>query len=364
MCVHVCVYMRLHIYYMHLLSSRYQTHTHTHTPHTQQGPNTRMMPNGCVWVPANLLFLSNFTPFSGCAGYTWSLSVQGQFYFIFPLLVKVFGRRRKLVYISILGIVCSTLCRVLTFYSSDEMLKPSTFYPWDEADLANYVFMFHVAYAPTWNRWGTLCWGVLLAALVADQTRHANANANTKDKTKDKANINADDNPVATSSNQVAEVSHIPYLRKHTFVHMALFGTACLVIYNLAYIRPHVFYFAFCYVGSPILAISICYIIYTAMYRIGYIGQMLNKLLSMPVWVPFSKASYFAFMLHPALMTLFYSTILYLPQKTPFAYVQYACIFLFLSYSIAWFEYNFFEKPIVKFLSLKKKKIVSKVKTD
>lgn len=48
-----------------------------------------MVPNLCEFVPANLLFLNNFFPGGGTAGWTWSLAVTVQFYFWWPLLLKV-----------------------------------------------------------------------------------------------------------------------------------------------------------------------------------------------------------------------------------------------------------------------------------
>jgi peptidoglycan/LPS O-acetylase OafA/YrhL len=45
--------------------------------------------SSCFLWPINFLFLNNQIPFGGCMGWTWSLAIQGQFYFAFPIILKL-----------------------------------------------------------------------------------------------------------------------------------------------------------------------------------------------------------------------------------------------------------------------------------
>lgn len=47
---------------------------------------------------------------------TWSLAAQFQFYLALPLLFKLFGNTRRLLFVFLLAIVVSTACRVYAFY--------------------------------------------------------------------------------------------------------------------------------------------------------------------------------------------------------------------------------------------------------
>lgn len=76
--------------------------------------------------------------------WTWSLAVQGQFYVLFPILVKVFGLGRKLMVALVLMCIASLGYRVWMFINWIEPMPLLKEFMYELDDLPSFYTYFQV----------------------------------------------------------------------------------------------------------------------------------------------------------------------------------------------------------------------------
>eukprot|EP00823_Brevimastigomonas_motovehiculus_P009899 TRINITY_DN975_c0_g1_i1.p1 TRINITY_DN975_c0_g1~~TRINITY_DN975_c0_g1_i1.p1 ORF type:complete len:543 (+),score=133.76 TRINITY_DN975_c0_g1_i1:52-1629(+) len=256
-------------------------------------PQSDMAPNSCVYSPANLLFLSNTLPFGGCMGWCWSLAIQGQFYLLLPILIRILKRRTRLLKA---GFVILAYCLYnrwsVVSQISDYMLTPLPMAPYERKDVDRVYIWFTYYYMPTANRIGTVIIGMFLAYIQAS---------------------------ISAKVNNSVGVRLLELLRSSTPIRIVgfLISTTFLLM-HISRMWDHltVPFLVFSFIGSPTFALGVCYYVFITINDVGFAGRNLNRFLSLSFWVPISHASYGTYLLHPALIVKFYITIFWEPQAT------------------------------------------------
>jgi peptidoglycan/LPS O-acetylase OafA/YrhL len=119
---------------------------------------------GMSW--ANALYVSNFVPVERVAmGWTWSLSIEEQFYLVCPWLLIALAARSPRWRALALAALCAALAGVTAWVVVRHGLRP-----WDaeivtNVDVKRWALAFDVIYDKPWTRGGALLVGVASAAL-------------------------------------------------------------------------------------------------------------------------------------------------------------------------------------------------------
>lgn len=289
----------------------------------QATPNATHSSSNCALSPFNLLFVNNFLPFGGCLIHTWSLSVQGQFYFFFPLLLMMVGNRKGLIAVSVAAILLSIGSRLATYFIFQPILSQAppafAFTP----DLMDRFFVFfQLFYAFTLNRFNTIFFGVLLAVLQKYVEGHA---------AKPPSWMALLRNPVIN----VVVAAFAWYLSSR----------------NAAYQIGSWFYSVCLFIGSPALAIGICFFIFISINSLGPVGVLLNRFFSLRIWLLPSKLSYITYLIHPIVIVKSYHTIFRPVNHDAASTYQYMAFHVVVVYVTSFVLFHLIEEPAAKFLS-------------
>ena len=101
-----------------------------------------------VWI-GNMVFMTNYFGAKWTSGHLWSLAVEEQFYFIWPLLLVFVKKKRKLLVLLFVPLCIAPVSRVITY------LQPSAF-PW-KTIFCGYSFF---------NYWDSIAVGCLAALIL------------------------------------------------------------------------------------------------------------------------------------------------------------------------------------------------------
>jgi peptidoglycan/LPS O-acetylase OafA/YrhL len=278
------------------------------------------------WIWANYLYISNFIEYKNqAAGWTWSLAVEEQFYFIYPLILIVILKYTKSPGSILLGLFFVSILINTGIVLSDHMLSTmpsSNIYSND----AFFNHFFSVLYDNLYTRFGGLVVGCLAAYAVHYHKEPLTQVANSK-----------------------------------LGVALTVLGVALIVFFMVfpafspaydAYQNLHILYYIF---NHTLFALGIGLLMIAMLLQQHFIANILRAFFSLPFWYPIASLSYSLYLIHLVVMTLVIPAMvnltLMMPEQYPWSMGQ-VLLYGFvvssvLSFAIATLMYLFIEKPIM-----------------
>lgn len=274
------------------------------------------VPNSCGLTPFNLLFLNNFVPFGGCMGWTWSLCVQVHFYLIFPLVIRLFGTGKKLLYFMLACAAVMLVQRYLIFKHVMFDLGNADLYLFRFEDTTKFFFYFNVWYSSTFQRIGCIFAGVLVAWIHVYQT-------------------------------QVPEL-----LRKNVVLTTILSLLSLPGLYFSIYSTHDVWCFTLFTVGGPWWLFSLCFWVYMLIHGIGPMSYV-KALLSHKLFYYLAIPTYPIYLMHSAIVVKVYQSEWFIGAVSPYTLTKLvvSCVVvLILSYIYGFIVHYGVEEPIKGYL--------------
>ncbi len=278
------------------------------------------------WIWANYLYVNNFVHYSNqAAGWTWSLAVEEQFYFIYPLiLIAMLKYAKSPSNILLILFALSFIVRAVLVFMDDALrtTPPSQVYL-DDTFFNHY---FTVFYDNLHSRFGSLVIGCLAAYYFHFHQEKLKQIANS------------------------------------TFgVFLTILGII-LVVFFMAfpafldaldhYQTLNTLYYI---VNRNLFSLGIGFIIVAMLVQQHVLANALRWFFSLPFWYPIATLSYSLYLIHLVIMVLVIPAMINLTVMMPGQYpwsmgetLLYGFIVSsILSFAIATLMYLFIEKPIM-----------------
>lgn len=283
------------------------------------GPNSE-------WVWANFLYVNNFIDYGHqAAGWTWSLAVEEQFYFIYPLiLIAILKYAKSPSYVLIAMFFISFIVRAAIVLLDDTIrTTPGSQVYLDDAYFNHF---FTVFYDNLHTRFGSLVVGALAAYYFHFHQEKLKQIANAK-----------------------------------TGVLLTVVGLALVVffmafpVFSTDYDQHQTFNIAYYIVNRNLFSLGIGFIIIAMLLQQHFIANALRAFFSLPFWYPIASLSYSLYLIHLVVMIVVIPAIINLTVMMPIQYPwSMGEILLYgflvssiLSFVFAILMYLFIEKPIM-----------------
>lgn len=283
------------------------------------GPNSE-------WVWANYLYVNNFIDYGHqAAGWTWSLAVEEQFYFIYPLiLIAILKYAKSPSYVLIAMFFISFGVRAAIVLLDDTIRTT----PGSQVYLDDTYFnhFFTVFYDNLHTRFGSLVVGALAAYYFHFHQEKLQQIANSK-----------------------------------TGVLLTVVGLALVVFFmafpafSTDYDQHQGFTIFYYIVNRNLFSLGIGFIIIAMLLQQHFIANALRSFFSLPFWYPIASLSYSLYLIHLVVMIIVIPAIINLTVMMPAQYPWSMGEILFygflvssiFSFVIATLMYLFIEKPIM-----------------
>jgi len=278
------------------------------------------------WLWANFLYVNNFIHYSHQAmGWTWSLAVEEQFYFIYPLLLIVilkFSKRPGYVLLTLFLI--SFLVR-LGIIMSDEVISSSpSSRMYTDKEYFNHFFT--VLYDNLHTRFGSLVVGCMMAYCFHYHQERLEQFANSK----------------AGVLTTIIGVFMIVF-----FMVFPIWSTD----YD-NYTTLHLLYNIF---NRNLFSLGIGIVIVATLLQKHFVAEILRIFFSSRFWYPMATLSYSLYLIHLVVMSVIIPAIVNLtvtmPEQYPWSTLECLAygfiVSTVLSMAIATLIYLFIEKPIM-----------------
>ena len=278
------------------------------------------------WLWANFLYVSNFVHYSHQAmGWTWSLAVEEQFYFIYPLLLFLIIKFSKRPGLVLLGLFLLSLLIRYGIIISDEAIKNSpSSRMYSDKDYFNHFFT--VLYDNLYTRFGAMVVGCMMAYAFHYHREKLEAFANS-----------------------VAGISC-------TFVgvFMVLFFMI-FPVWSSSYDQDLNFHLLYNIFSRNLFSLGIGIVIIATLLQRHFIAEVLRRFFSSPLWYPMATLSYSLYLIHLVVMSAVIPAIvnltLTMPEQYPWSTLQCLAIGFLVSTILSMFfsalMYLFIEKPIM-----------------
>lgn len=283
------------------------------------GPNSE-------WIWANFLYINNFVDYGQqAAGWTWSLAVEEQFYFIYPLiLIAILKYAKNPSYVLIALFLISFVVRTVIVLLDDTIRTTPGSQVYLNDDYFNHYFT--VFYDNLHTRFGSLVVGCLAAYYFHFHLDRLKAIANST-----------------------------------IGVMLTVLGMA-LVVFFMAfpafstsfdqYPTLNIFYYIF---NRTLFSLGIGFIIIAMLLQNHMIANVMRKFFSLPFWYPIASLSYSLYLIHLVVMIVVIPAMINLTVTMPAEYpwtMGQVLLYGFvvsgiLSFAIAAVMYLFIEKPIM-----------------
>lgn len=280
--------------------------------------------SGAIW--ANFLYVSNFIPYENqAAGWTWSLAVEEQFYFIYPLILIAILKWCKNPGIILVWLFFISIAVNVGIVLTDEMIRTTP----SSAIYTNDAFYHHfitVLYDNLHTRFGGLVVGCLVAYAM-----HFHQAKLTQ---------------VANSSIGVA----LTVLGVGLIVFFMVFP-AFSPAYDVSQ-TMHISYYIF---NHTLFAVGVGILITAMLLQKHWFARAFNRFFSLAFWYPIASLSYSLYLIHLVVMILVIPAMvnltLTMPTQYPWSMGQVLLygfvVSSILSFAIASLMYLFIEKPIM-----------------
>lgn len=278
------------------------------------------------WLWANFLYVSNFVHYSHQAmGWTWSLAVEEQFYFIYPLLlIAILKYARRPGYVLLGLFLVSLLVRVGVIFTDDMISSSPSSRMYTEK--AYFDHFFTVLYDNLHTRFGSLVVGCMMAYTFMYHRDRLQTFANS----------------AAGSVTTVIGVFLILF-----FMIFPIWSSD----YD-QHITLHQLYNVF---NRSLFSLGIGIVIIATLLQKNFLAEILRRFLSSPLWYPMATLSYSLYLIHLVVMSLVIPALINLTVMMPETYswstletlgIGFTVSFV-LSMAVSALIYLFIEKPIM-----------------
>jgi len=278
------------------------------------------------WIWANYLYISNFIDYGHQAvGWTWSLAIEEQFYFIYPLLLIVILKYSKSPgYVMAWLFIISLVVRLAIVMMDDQIRTSPLSRMYSDHDYFNHFFT--VLYDNLHSRFGSLLVGCLAAYNLHFHKDKLTAFANS-------------------SKGILTMIVGIVLI-----VFFMLFP-----IFSNSYDEYQSFQIFYYVVSRNLFSVGVGIIIIAMLVQQHAISNAIRAFFSLGVWYPFATLSYSLYLIHLVVMSLVIPAIINLtitmPEQYPFSMGEVLfygfIISSILSMAIAALMYLFIEKPVM-----------------
>ncbi|MBT7953068.1 MAG: acyltransferase [Gammaproteobacteria bacterium] len=278
------------------------------------------------WLWANYLYVSNFVHYSHQAmGWTWSLAVEEQFYFIYPLLLIVILKYFKRPGYVLLSIFLISFLVRSGIIITDELISTSpSSRMYTDDDYFNHFFT--VLYDNLHTRFGSLVVGCMLAYSFHYHKGSLENFANSR------AGV---------------LTTFIGVFMLVFFMVFPIWSTD----YD-SYQTLHILYNIF---NRNLFSLGIGIVIIATLLQKHFIADVLRAFFSSQFWYPFATLSYSLYLIHLVVMSVIIPAIvnltLTMPEQYPWSTLECLAygfiVSTVLSMAIATLIYLFIEKPIM-----------------